>query len=153
MRGEKNKYFVPWFLVINENLQSSFSKILFAYVTLVLHIGMYQPIIRVTLLELCLGLVVNKQDQRLIELEWALSTKVKSTQVMVRLRIFPIYSFLAEMKICIRKICKQTITWTDFSRKRYLLISVWLWNFKEGGSLKAIFLAKKTYCFENSHFF
>ena len=53
---------------------------------------------------------------------------LKSVQVMVRLRIFPIFSFLAKVLSFlsrndnifarnenIRKICKRTITWTYFS--------------------------------------
>ena len=58
---------------------------------------------------------------------------LKSVQVMVRLHIFPIFSFLAKMLSFllrddnifarnenIGKICKQTITWTDFSSYTYL---------------------------------
>ena len=55
--------------------------------------------------------------------------ELKSVEVMVRLHIFPIFSFLAKMLSFllrddnifarnenIRKICKQTITWTDFTK-------------------------------------
>ena len=41
-------------------------------------------------------------------------SKLKSVQVMVRLHIFPIFSFLAKM---LSFLCQQTITWTDFRFK------------------------------------
>ena len=55
---------------------------------------------------------------------------LKSVQVMVRLHIFPIFSFLAKMLSYllrarnenIGKICKLTITWTDFTSTVYIIL-------------------------------
>ena len=62
-----------------------------------------------------------------------LELKVENIQVMVRLHIFPIFSFLAKMLsfLCkqdnnfsrnenIGKTCKRTITWTGFTNHQYI---------------------------------
>ena len=85
--------------------------------------------------KLHVAFVIAKKQWSIYEISiWKLQencmTSLKSSQVMVRLHIFPVFSFLSKMLSSlsrndnifarnenIGKICMRTITWTDFSWK------------------------------------